>query len=171
MFKKNQQEAEQKDVNEGSGSVGSKAPIMPSRRDGIRPAAPRRAHEYSGQTPDDRAVGAYGENKKLIIGREIVLSGEISACETLIVEGCVETSKINDCRQIEIADGGLYKGEAQIEIAEIGGHFDGAIVATNLLTIRSTGSVTGTIRAKQIEVERGGKISGQIQMIVDEQEE
>jgi len=171
MFKKNQQDAAQKDVNEESGSVGSKAPLMPPRHDGFRPAAPRRAHEFTGKASDDRPVGSYGENKKLIIGREIVLSGEISACETLIVEGCVETSKINDCRQIEIADGGIYKGEAQIEIAEIGGHFEGAIFATNLLTIRSTGSVTGTIRAKQIEVERGGRISGQIEMIVDEQEE
>ena len=171
MFKKNQQETAQKDVNEGSGSISSKAPLMPPRHEGIRPAVPHRAHEFTGKTPDDRSVGTYGENKKLIIGREIVLSGEISACETLIVEGCVETTKINDCRQIEIADGGIYKGEAQIEIAEIGGHFEGTILATNLLTIRSTGSVTGTVHAKQIEVERGGKISGQIQMIVDEQEE
>ena len=137
---------------------------MPPRHEGIRPT-----NNFPGKPSDERSVSAYGDNKKLIIGREIVLSGEISACETLIVEGCVETSKIKDCRKIEIAEGGIFKGEAEIEIAEIAGNFEGTILSTNILVVRSTGIIKGTIRAERIEVERGGKISGQVQMELEKQ--
>ena len=166
MFKKSTEEGDLKQKKEGHESVPTKAPIMPPRHEGIRPT-----NDFTGKPSDERNVGTYSDNKKLIIGREIVLSGEISACETLIVEGCVETSKIKDCRKIEIAEGGLFKGEAEIEIAEIAGHFEGTILATNFLLVRSTGIIKGTIRAERIEVERGGKISGQVQMELEKQRE
>ena len=126
-------------------------------------------NDFTGKPSDERSVGTYSDNKKLIIGREIVLSGEISACEKLIVEGCVETSTIKDCRKIEIAEGGIFKGDAEIEIAEIAGHFEGTILATNILLVRSTGIIKGTIRAERIEIERGGKISGHVQMELEKQ--
>jgi cytoskeletal protein CcmA (bactofilin family) len=140
------------------------APIMPSRMEGARPAIVRRAREYSGTPAEDRSVGAYGDSKKLIVGREIALNGEISACEKLVVEGRVEAN-MKDCREIEIAESGTFKGEAEIEIAEISGIFEGNITARKLLIIRSTGRVTGKVRASQMEVERGGEISGEIEIL------
>ncbi len=142
------------------------APIMPSRMEGARPAIVRRAREYSGSPAEDRSVGSYGDSKKLIVGREIALNGEISACEKLVVEGRVEAN-MKDCREIEISESGTFKGEAEIEIAEISGTFEGNITARKLLIIRSTGRVTGKVRASQMEVERGGEISGEIEIIPD----
>ena len=57
-----------------------------------------------------------GENgspvgQKLIVGSEIELSGNISACERLVVEGRVE-AHLHDCREIEIARTGTFKGSA-----------------------------------------------------------
>ena len=164
MFKKREEETDLKQRKEEYGSVPTKAPIMPPRHEGIRPT-----NDFTGKPSDERSVGTYSDNKKLIIGREIVLSGEISACEKLIVEGCVETSTIKDCRKIEIAEGGIFKGDAEIEIAEIAGHFEGTILATNILLVRSTGIIKGTIRAERIEIERGGKISGHVQMELEKQ--
>jgi cytoskeletal protein CcmA (bactofilin family) len=153
-----------------SGAAASSAtpkeapPIMPSRMDGARPAIVRRAREYSATPAEDRSVGAYGDSKKLIVGREIALNGEISACEKLVVEGRVEAN-MKDCREIEISESGTFKGEAEIEIAEISGTFEGNITARKLLIIRSTGRVTGKVRASQMEVERGGEISGEIEIL------
>ena len=163
MFTKNPDKSYQSSGVGGQASPteNSRAPIMPAGRDAIRPATLKRAHEYTGIGPDERTVGNYGESKKLLIGREIVLSGEISACEKLVVEGCVET-KISACREIEVAESGLFKGEAEIEIAEISGAFEGNISASNLLVVRSTGRVTGKVLVRQLEVERGGEISGEI---------
>ncbi|NKB20398.1 MAG: polymer-forming cytoskeletal protein [Alphaproteobacteria bacterium] len=151
-------------VAQGTPPGEAAAPIIPSRAEGARPAIVRRAREYSGTPADDRSVGSYGDSKKLIVGREIALNGEISACEKLVVEGRVEAN-MKDCREIEIAEGGTFKGEAEIEIAEISGSFEGNITARNLLIIRSTGQVTGKVCARQLEVERGGEISGEIEII------
>jgi len=62
---------------------------------------------------------------------------------------------------------GVFKGKAQIETAEISGHFEGDLVVTQKMTIHSTGRVFGNIRYGQIEIARGGIISGQIDALAD----
>jgi cytoskeletal protein CcmA (bactofilin family) len=102
------------------------------------------------------------EGKKLIVGRDIALNGEIKSCDKLVVEGHVEAN-ISDCRVIEIAEGGSFKGMAEIDTAEISGVFDGSITARELLVVRATGRITGKVRFGQLEIERGGEITGDVQ--------
>jgi cytoskeletal protein CcmA (bactofilin family) len=102
------------------------------------------------------------EQRKLIVGREISLSGEITACDRLVVEGSVEANLAN-CRDIDIAETGLFKGSASIDEAEIRGRFEGTLNVRRRLLIRATGRVIGTVRYGQIEIECGGQISGEIQ--------
>ena len=102
------------------------------------------------------------EQRRLIVGREISLTGEITACERLIVEGSVEAN-LNNCREVEIADTGMMKGTASIEEAEIRGRFEGNLTVRKRLYIRATGKVTGTVRYGQLEVEAGGQLSDDIQ--------
>jgi|SRR5579883_818441 cytoskeletal protein CcmA (bactofilin family) len=109
-------------------------------------------------TPVKRDV----ETRKLIVGREISLSGEITACDRLVVEGSVEANLAN-CRDIDIAESGLFKGSASIDEAEVRGRFEGTLNVRRRLLIRATGKVTGTVRYGQIEIECGGQISGDIQ--------
>jgi cytoskeletal protein CcmA (bactofilin family) len=101
------------------------------------------------------------ELRTLIVGREIALSGEITSCDRLVVEGSVEANLAN-CRDIDIAESGLFKGSASIDEAEIRGRFEGVLTVKKRLLIRSTGKVVGKIRYGQIEVERGGQISGEV---------
>jgi cytoskeletal protein CcmA (bactofilin family) len=100
-----------------------------------------------------------------VVGRGIALSGEIRACDRLIVEGQVEAT-LSDSRSIEISASGVFKGKAQIEEAEISGRFDGELVVNHRLVIHATGRVVGNIRYGEIEIARGGIISGQIDVIV-----
>jgi cytoskeletal protein CcmA (bactofilin family) len=130
----------------------AKPPVAPVTAP--RPAAPPRASS----APDN------AETKKLIVGREIVLSGQITSCDRLVVEGKVEAS-LTDSRAIEIADIGFFKGTAEIDSAEIAGRFEGTITVRDRLFIRSTGQVQGKIRYGQIEIEPGGVISGDVQMV------
>ena len=150
----------------GSGAQTMPAAAMP--RPGVmRPEIVRRAREYGTTPADDRSMGSYGDGKKLIVGREIELNGKISSCEKLVVEGKVEAN-ISECREIEIAESGTFIGEAEIEVAEISGAFQGTINARDLLIVRSTGHITGTIRFGRLEVERGGQIEGDVQVLVSE---
>ncbi len=151
---------------------GSSPQTMPAAampRPGVmRPVIVRRAREYGTTPADDRSIGSFGDGKKLIVGRDIELNGKISSCEKLVVEGKVEAN-ISECREIEIAESGTFLGEAEIEVAEISGAFEGTITARDLLIVRATGHITGTIRFGQLEVERGGRIEGDVRALKSEE--
>jgi len=105
--------------------------------------------------PDD-------DNRCLSVGRGITLSGEVSSCDKLFIEGSVEANLTN-CRMIEIGESGLFKGSTTIEEAEIRGRFEGDLIVRNRLLIKAGGRVSGSIRYGRIEVECGGQIFGDIQ--------
>ncbi len=129
----------------------------------FRPEVVRRTADYASSRPE-QAIGGYNEGKRLIVGRDIELNGAINACEKLVVEGRVEAS-ISDCREIEISETGLFKGEAEIDVAEVSGTFEGALIARQLLIIRATGRVFGDIRYGSLEIERGGQLDGEVGVI------
>ena len=105
-------------------------------------------------------------NKKLVVGRDISLSGEITDCDILVVEGKVKAS-LFDSRRFEISESGSFEGTVEIETAEIKGQFDGELLVRGRLLIRRTGRVHGRIRYAELEIERGGQIAGDVQMITD----
>jgi cytoskeletal protein CcmA (bactofilin family) len=120
--------------------------LRPSRRTGDPGFQPRRS---------------VADVRKLIVGREIILSGEITSCDKLIVEGSVEANLAN-CRYLGVAETGLFKGSASIEEAEIRGRFEGNLLVQKRLLIKAGGRVSGTIHYGEIEIECGGLISGNI---------
>jgi cytoskeletal protein CcmA (bactofilin family) len=101
------------------------------------------------------------EVRKLIVGREITLSGEIAACDHLIVEGTVEAS-VKDCHRLEVAEAGLFRGKVEIHEAEIAGRFDGEIIVQGRLSVRSTGRIEGKIQYGELAVDAGGTLDGEI---------
>jgi cytoskeletal protein CcmA (bactofilin family) len=110
------------------------------------------------------SLGSPDTGKKLVVGKDICLSGEITACDTLVVEGKVEAS-LTDSRMFEVTESGEFKGKVEIDIAEIRGAFDGEMTAHERLIIRRSGKVTGTIRYRTLEIEQGGEIAGKIEVL------
>ncbi|ARU31855.1 hypothetical protein CAP31_09330 [Sulfuriferula sp. AH1] len=107
------------------------------------------------------------EGNKLIVGPNIKLKGsEITDCEILVVEGRVEASMKS--RHIRIAEGGVFCGKAEIDVAEIRGHFEGELIAHKRLVIYSTGKVTGQIQYGSMTMEEGASISGSMEMLAPE---
>ena len=140
------------------------APSTPRPADPIRPPEPMRPAELAPRqvSPSPPRRSPDGDLRKLIVGREISLSGEITSCDQLIVEGSVEANLTN-CRDVDIAESGLFKGSATIDELEVRGRFEGSLIVRKRLLIRATGRVSGTIRYGQLEVECGGQITGDIQ--------
>jgi cytoskeletal protein CcmA (bactofilin family) len=99
----------------------------------------------------------------LVVGKGIVVSGEIKSCDCLVVEGKVQADV--SCKELRIAVGGLFTGTAAVENAEIIGRFEGELKVTERLLIRSSGKVSAKLRYRQIEIEPGGQISGDIAAI------
>ncbi len=124
------------------------------------PGVPRRPEQRGGANtrPSD------SDNKRLIVGRDIRLSGEITSCDRLVVEGRVEVA-LSDARIIEIAPSGHFKGGAEVDEADISGRFEGELVARERLVIRAGGRVSGSIRYGRIVIENGGEISGDMRTL------
>ncbi len=100
----------------------------------------------------------------LTVGNDILLKGEIATCDRLVIEGKVDAI-LNDVHTVEIAECGSFKGSAQIEDAEISGLFEGDLTVRGRLVIYATGKVRGKISYGEIEIERGGELSGEIKMV------
>ena len=108
-----------------------------------------------------RAAPTGTATRTLVVGREIVLSGEISACDRLVVEGTVKAN-IKDCRDIAIAEGGLFAGSAVVETAEIRGRFEGELTVKGRLLVCAPGQVSAKVKYAEIEIERGGRLTGTV---------
>ncbi|WP_200306043.1 bactofilin family protein, partial [Paracraurococcus ruber] len=108
------------------------------------------------------------ERRTLVVGRGISLQGTVADAERLVVEGTVESQMIQ-ASELFVAQAGVFKGEMQVEDAEIAGLFDGTITARNSLVIRASGKVTGVARCRKLSVEEGGQVSGRMEMLTDAQ--
>ncbi|MBO9538476.1 polymer-forming cytoskeletal protein [Herbaspirillum sp.] len=119
-----------------------------------------------GQYPSSvssNAAPATGESgSKLTVGPNIKVKGEIEDCDTLVVEGRVQAT-IN-CRVVQIAERGAFKGSAEIDLAEIRGEFDGDLTVRQKLVIYASGKVTGKIRYGKLVIEEGGQLAGDLQV-------
>ena len=116
-----------------------------------------------GMHPETRGGDGH---KKLVVGRDITLSGEIDDCDILVVEGTVRAS-LSDSQRFEISESGVFEGKVEIDMADVKGHFEGELIARGRLLVRRTGRVTGRIRYAELEIERGGQISGDVQALPD----
>lgn len=126
----------------------------------------RRTAQIPESSKDETEIVENKEGQKLVVGPRIRLKGEVNNCDMLIIEGHFEgTAK---SRVLQVAQGGSFQGDAEVERAEMSGKFEGALTVSNRLFIRGSGRVSGTIQYFGIEVEQGGQISGNIQVAADE---
>jgi cytoskeletal protein CcmA (bactofilin family) len=107
-----------------------------------------------------------GERRTLVVGRGIRVQGTVQDAERLIVEGTVEATMIH-ATELSIVPGGVFKGEVEVEEAEIAGTIDGTLTAHGALVVRSTGQLQGAARCRRLQVEDGGQISGRLEMLTD----
>lgn len=151
-----------------SPAEGITAPSGPAALGTANRRNEERPMPVSAPAPSPASVAPAGDQdgKKLIVGKQIVLSGEIKACEKLIVEGRVEAA-LTDCHSISILPDGLFKGAATIDVADISGRFEGDLVVRQRLMLRATGHIAGNVRYGEVEIERGGVIAGDMRPIAD----
>ena len=142
----------------------SRPPLSPAPAGLATPPASGARPGLSPMRPPAREPG---ERRTLVVGRGISVQGTVQDAERLVVEGTVEASMIH-ATELAIAPGGIFKGEVEVEEAEIAGTIDGTLTARGALVVRSTGRVLGTARCRRLQVEDGGQITGHIEMITEQ---
>lgn len=107
------------------------------------------------------------ERRTLVVGKGISLQGTVADAERLVVEGTVESQMIQ-AAELSVGPTGVFRGEVQVEDAEIAGLFDGTLTVRGSLLIRATGKVKGTAKYRRLSVEEGGAVMGSMEMLPGE---
>ena len=115
-----------------------------------------------GAAPKKDAV----ERRTLVVGRGISVQGVVQDAERLVVEGTVEATMIH-ATELSVAQGGVFRGEVEVEDAELAGTVDGTLTARGNLTIRATGRLLGTAKCRRLQVEDGGQLTVRLEMITE----
>ncbi len=107
-------------------------------------------------------VGSAADDlRRLVVARDITLTGNISSCNTLVIEGVVEAEKFSGNR-MDILGCGLFSGTAEVRDCVIAGRFEGKLTVRGRLTVKSTGRIAGNVEYGALEVETGAKIEGKM---------
>jgi cytoskeletal protein CcmA (bactofilin family) len=140
---------------------------IPMARSPFAPPLPVAPIAQQGRQPLPGSHRDADDRRTLTIGKGITINGTITDAERLVVEGTIEAGVITGLVELVVAPGGLFKGEVEVEDAEIGGVIDGTLTTRQTLNVRATGRVLGTARTKRLQVEDGGQIQGHIEMIAE----
>jgi cytoskeletal protein CcmA (bactofilin family) len=97
------------------------------------------------------------------VGKAIVIRGEISASEDLVIEGHVEGQVWADGMTVTVAEPGSINGEIVGKDVTILGSVDGSLVASEVADLRASARVLGRIVAGRIILETGGQFNGTVE--------
>ena len=100
---------------------------------------------------------------ELIVGEGVVLNGTLEVPNKAIVSGAIN----GDLKVHSLAVGitGKIEGKVICQIADIAGHVKDDLRVNELLIIRAGSIISGTIYYKEIEIEKGAKITGRLSML------
>jgi len=99
-----------------------------------------------------------------VIGPTLVIKGELSADEDLIIEGQIEGTIAHHKKNLTIGKEGRVKADIHASSVLIEGHLVGDIHSEGVVSLASGASVKGDIHCGRIVMEDGARFSGKIDM-------
>jgi cytoskeletal protein CcmA (bactofilin family) len=97
-------------------------------------------------------------------GQSIVIKGDISGGEDLVIAGRVEGSITLDGRVLTLAQGSHVVGEISAGTVVVSGKVDGTVEAEQRLDIKSTAVVDGKLSTAKLIVADGSQIVADVEM-------
>jgi len=105
---------------------------------------------------------------KTMIGPTVVIDGNITSAEDLVVEGKVSGTITATGHEITVGEAGQLKANISAKIVRIEGKVEGDISAGEKVIISKSGDVLGNIDAPRVNLEDGAKFKGSIEMNPEE---
>jgi len=100
------------------------------------------------------------QNKLSIVEKGLTIEGSVSFKGQLIINGAVKGSLVGD--HIVITEEGVVEAETQASFVTVGGIFRGRLTISGKLVILTTGNCSGNIVCREMELEPGGVLNGEI---------
>jgi cytoskeletal protein CcmA (bactofilin family) len=102
--------------------------------------------------------------ERAIIGSSILIKGEISGEEDLVIQGQVEGRVELRQHNVTVGKNGRVKADIWGKIISVEGEVFGNIFGEEKIVIRSSGALHGNITAPRVTLEDGSKFKGSIDM-------
>ena len=106
-----------------------------------------------------------------LLGRSVVLRGDLSGKEDLLIEGHFEGTLNLQEHCVTVGPHGQVKGEVHARQVVIQGAVSGNISARERIEIRKTGEVVGDLVAAAIAIEDGAYFKGSIDILREQTQE
>ncbi len=131
-------------------------------------AAQRNPNPSASSSPHPRPDLAPTPTKgaQAVIGPSIVIKGEISGQEDVLVHGRVEGTVKLVQNNLTVGSGGFAKADVHAMVITVEGEVEGDLTGDERVIIRSSGTIRGNILAPRVSLEDGAKFKGSIDMDV-----
>ena len=100
-----------------------------------------------------------------VIGSSIMIDGEISGDEDLVIQGTVK-GKIAVKESLFVENSGIVEADIETQNVEIAGKVTGNILASDKVELKSDCRVVGDIKAPRILIADGASFKGNVDMDV-----
>jgi cytoskeletal protein CcmA (bactofilin family) len=108
-------------------------------------------------------VAASRAGAHTVIGSSIVIDGEISGGENLVVLGTVK-GKISLKESLLVESSGVIEAEIDTANIEVSGHVTGNISASEKVELKANCKVVGDIRSPRVLIADGAVFKGSVDM-------
>jgi cytoskeletal protein CcmA (bactofilin family) len=109
--------------------------------------------------------------QQTVLGQTVVLRGELSANEDLLIEGQFEGTISLEDHCLTIGANGQVKAEVRVRQVVILGSVTGNVVAREKVEIRRSGHVVGDVKAGAVAIEEGAYFKGSIDILREDAQE
>jgi cytoskeletal protein CcmA (bactofilin family) len=97
-----------------------------------------------------------------LIGKSVVIKGELSGSEDLYLDGRVEGSIELRDHSLTVGPNGVVKANVSAKGVIVQGKLDGSITASERVDLRKSAVVTGDLTAQRISIEEGAFLKGKV---------
>ena len=98
-----------------------------------------------------------------VIGSSIVIDGEITGDEDLVVQGTVK-GKIQLKESLYVEESGVLEADVETQNIEVAGQITGNITASDKVELKTQCRVVGDIKAPRILIADGASFKGNVDM-------
>jgi cytoskeletal protein CcmA (bactofilin family) len=99
-----------------------------------------------------------------VIGKSVVIRGELSGNEDLYIDGDVEGTVTLQESRLTIGPNARVKADISVRDVVILGHLTGNVHATGRVDLRQSALVTGDILAGRLSIEESAVLTGRVEL-------
>jgi cytoskeletal protein CcmA (bactofilin family) len=110
------------------------------------------------------SLGAEIQTVKAVLGKNVMIQGQIRSREDLTIEGEVDGTIEMLEHRLTIATDGKVRADVKVREMEVCGSIQGKVEAVNKVFVRKSAHLVGDIHSAGLIIEDGGYIKGSVEL-------